>query len=64
MKITYQQAKEAAINLADTLGMFTDTAGHISGEGWSIDDYEIEITAGGKVSFIVLADMIGEGFPG
>ncbi len=63
MKITYQQAKEAAIDLANTLGVMTDTAGHISGEGWSIDDYYFEITAGGKFRFEITADMVGEGFP-
>ena len=63
MKITYQQAKEAAIELADALGVATDTAGHISGEYWSMDDYVFEITAGGKFKFEVPEDMIGEGFP-
>ena len=63
MKITYQQAKEAAIVLADTLGVMTDTAGHISGEYWSMDDYVFEITAGGKFRFEVSGDMVGEGFP-
>ncbi len=61
--ITYQQAKEAAINLAETLGVFTDTAGHVSGESWSVDDYVFEITAGGKCDFTVRAEMIGEGWP-
>ncbi len=63
MKLTYQQAKEAAIGMAETLGVFTDTAGHVSGESWSMDDYVFEITAGGKFDFTVRADMIGEGFP-
>lgn len=63
MKITYQEAKEAAINLADTLGVMTDTTDHISGEYWSMDDYVFEITAGGKFKFEIPEDMIGEGFP-
>ena len=63
MKITYQQAKEAAINLADELGVSTNTAGHISGEWWCIDEYVFDITAGGKFQFRVPTDMIGRGFP-
>ncbi len=63
MSITYQQAKEAAIDLADSLGVLTDTAGHLSGEYWSVDDYVFEITAGGKFKFEILSDMVGEGFP-
>ena len=63
MKITYAQAQEAAIDLADTLGVMTDTAGHISGEYWSMDDFVIVITAGGKFRFEVSEEMIGEGFP-
>lgn len=63
MKLTYQQAKEAAIDLADTLGVMTDTAGHISGEYWCIDDYAFEITAEGKHKYVVSGDAVGEGFP-
>ncbi len=63
MKISYAQAQEAAIDLADTLGVMTDTAGHVSGESWILDDYVFEITAGGKFSFEVSGDMVGEGFP-
>ena len=63
MKISYRQAQEAAIDLADTLGVFTDTAGHVSGEFWNMDDYVFEITAGGKFRFEVLGDMVGKGFP-
>lgn len=63
MNITYNQAKEAAINLAENLGMFTDTAGHVSGEHWSTDDYVFVITAGGKFKFEVPEDMIDESFP-
>ena len=63
MKITYQQAKEAAIDLAETLGVMTYTAGHISGESWSVDDFVFEITAGGKFRFEVPAEMLGPGFP-
>jgi hypothetical protein len=62
-KITYQQAKEIAIGLADNLGVATDTAGHISGEEWCIDEYIFVITAGGRFEFIVSENMIGEGFP-
>jgi len=63
MKITYEQAKEAAINMADNLGCDTDTAGFLSGEYWSMDEYVFEITAGGKFRFEVSGDMVGEGFP-
>lgn len=66
MKITYCQAKEAAIELADALGVATDTAGHISGEDWTMDDYMFTITAGSKFTFTVPGDMIGRvgsGFP-
>lgn len=63
MKISYQDAKEAAINLAADLGEKTTTTGHLSGEHWSIDDYVFEITAGGKFTFEVSGDMVGEGFP-
>jgi len=63
MKITYEQAKEAAINMADNLGCDTDTTGFLSGEYWSMDEYVFEITAGGKFRFEVSGDMVGEGFP-
>ncbi len=63
MKITYQQAKEAALDLAETLGEFTDTAGHVSGKRWFFDDFIFEITAGEKFRFEVPGDSVGEGFP-
>ncbi len=63
MKLTYQQAKEAAIDLANTVGVLNDTAGHISGESWSMDDYVFEITAGGKIRLEVSGEMVGTGFP-
>lgn len=63
MKITYQQAKEEAINLASNLGDTLDVAGHISGEYWSMDDFVFVVTAGGKFKFEIPEDMLGSGFP-
>ena len=63
MHITYQQAKEAAINLAADLGEKVEAIDYISAEYWSIDDYVFVITAGGKFKFEIPGDMIGSGFP-
>lgn len=63
MKITCQQAKEIAINLAAMLSDDLDVTGHVSGEYWSMDDYVFVITAGGKFKFEIPGDMVGDGFP-
>lgn len=63
MKITYEQAKEVAINITENLGCALDVTGYVSGGHWSIDDYVFEITAGGKFRFEVHGDFVGEGFP-
>ncbi len=63
MTITYQQAKDVAIDLSISLTETLDVAGHISAEYWSMDDYVFVITASGKFKFEVPEDMIGEGFP-